>query len=139
MEREDFYFPSTPSELKLLFENKTHIGFIIGAYWAEHLIGFASVARWLGPYYGYSHKSDCCCYSIEDTVVRAAYYGNDIQSRLWNYIIHLLPSNAVLMCTIHPENIISMRNAERLGFIPKSFTYPFRNSPRLIMERREFP
>lgn len=53
MPQVDFYFPSTPNELRPLFENNSHVGFIIGAYDSERLIGFASVANWLGPYYGY--------------------------------------------------------------------------------------
>ena len=136
LERPDFYYPSMPDELKLLFENTPHTGFIIGAYHSEHLIGFASVAHWLGPYYGYSYKSDDICYSIEDTVVRKAYYGCGIQLKLWNYIIDLLPQTAVLLCTIHPENIICLQNAISLGFTPKTTAYPFGDSPRLIMERK---
>lgn len=135
MQRKDFYFPSTPEELKFIFEDEP-MGSIIGAYCSGHLIGFASVVSWTGSYYGYSYKSDCRCYSIEDTVVRAAYYGNGIQLKLWKYIIHSLPTDTVLMCTIHPENVICLRNAERLGFVCQTSVKPFGNSPRWIMERK---
>lgn len=132
MLRDDFYIPSTRRELEPLFENSEHIGYVIGAYQRSKLVGFASVLKCNSPYFGFPCDESRSVYSIEDTIVMPDCYGKGIQKLLWSYVLTLLPVNSLVMCTIHPDNIYSMRNALLLHFLPQSRVF-CENLPRIVM------
>ncbi len=131
-----YYYPSTSTELKELLLCKRSEGFILGAFLESILFGFVTVRKWTGPYYGY----DCCSnnnyYSIEDTLVMEGYRGFGTQCRLWQNAFSHLPELSSVLCTIHPENNISLSNALRLGFVQHMLCYPYDTSPRIILEKK---
>ena len=74
-------------------------------------------------------------YSIEDTIVLRNFRGNGLQRKLWEFIIINLPLDAILLCTIHPENTVCLNNATALEFCPQKTAHLFGTAPRLILER----
>jgi len=130
-----YYYPATPIELEeLLFCDRAE-GYILGAFLGNTILGFMTIKKWTGSYYGYDYCSNNNCYSIEDTLVMDAYRGFGTQCRLWREAFSHLPKPSTVLCTIHPENNISMSNALQIGFVPQMLCHPYDASPRIILEK----
>lgn len=130
-----YYYPSTSTELEELLLCEHTDGFILGAYQEENLLGFVAVQKWVGPYYGYICCSSKECYSIEDTLVVEEHRGFGIQRLLWQTAFLYLPEFSEVLCTIHPDNNISLSNATRLGFMQCMMCHPYDSSPRIILRK----
>ena len=131
----NYYFPSTSTELEDLLLCEKSRGFILGAYIDNLLYGFVSIKKWVGKYYGYNYNPNKICYSIEDTLVMEEYRGFGTQSLLWKEVISQLPKSSILLCTIHPQNEVSLSNAINLGFEKCMLCYPYDISPRIILKK----
>lgn len=97
--------------------------FICGVYYNNKLSGFSTVT-----YY----KNNT--YIIEDTLVLERYRGNGLQVIMWKYIINQIPKNATIVCTVHPENSYSLKNALSLGFVITKTSFLYNHSPRYILK-----
>ena len=94
-----------------------------GTFCNNKIVGFSTVSH---------YKKNI--YIIEDTLVLDGYRGNGFQRKMWKYIINNLPINAIIVCTIHPDNCYSLNNALSLGFEIKKEVNIYNNSPRYILK-----
>ena len=122
MRNKNLYYPS--SFIELLTYLIKHDNYICGVYCNNKLVGYTTIY--------YLNKKNI--YIIEDTLVLDKYRGRGYQKMMWKSIVNSLPSDNVIFCTVHPENIYSLHNALSVGFKIITYKKIYNNSPRYILK-----
>lgn len=128
MKDKTWFAPSTREELLEVINRK---GFILGAWEKEsgELAGFFVTIfpdreENMGQYIGLSEKEMHSVVHMDTVVVSEKYRGNHLHEKMLRTAEEILKkemrrsetSKLYLLCTVHPDNIYSLRNMQQNGY-----------------------
>lgn len=134
----NLYFPSSKVEILNILKNSAEFNsFAIGIRQNGILIAVATVEITNNLNLGFNliEKYERLLI-IQDTVVIPKFRGKKLQYQLWEHIFSLCKKNDIVICSIHPENIPSLKNAQSLDMTVINKLNLYNNSPRLILMRK---
>lgn len=119
IESQDFYFPSNKLDVKnIIAANNYSVGILV----ENKIVGISLV----------KYDESSRVFYFEDTVVLKDYRGNHFQEIMWRYQIEHVLSKEVILCTIHPNNIGSLKSALSANMYIDHYEKCYTNLPRYI-------
>lgn len=122
-------------------------GFVIVAESGEAgIVGFVMIdfpgmdERNLGTYLGLKGKELLGVAHIDSAAVLPAWRGNHLQEKMTEAaekILDQMPQYRCRMCTVHPNNVSSLRTMERRGYQVRTMDYKYGGLPRCILYKCE--
>lgn len=136
LKEKKWFYPASANEIKDIIN---YTGHVIGLYFNESLIGYATVIYCCRDYqlskaYEVPNKYAHLTAILDDVAILSQYNGKRYQLLLWNYItLFYCSKTKFLLASIHPDNIASLKNAFYFDMTIISQMEMYNNAPRYIL------
>ncbi len=139
LKEKSLFYPLNMDELECIVK---YTGYIIGLYFNEALIGYATIIycskdKQLSQIYDIPNKYIPLTAILDDVAISSHFRGKGYQLLLWNYItIHFCSKTKFLLTSIHPDNTASLKNAFRFDMTIILEKKMYNDSLRYILLKR---